>query len=90
MGTRSSILAWKIPWTEEPGSLQSMGLQRIGHTHTHTHTHTIWQWVFFTGTSALFQQTLTATGSGDPTYGKGLLSNMPAQIVPLFRDPEDI
>ena len=59
-------------------------------THTHTHTHTIWQWVFFTGTSALFQQTLTATGSGDPTYGKGLLSNMPAQIVPLFRDPEDI
>ena len=27
----SSILAWKIPWTEEPGGLQSMGLQRIGH-----------------------------------------------------------
>ena len=29
--THSSILAWKIPWTEEPGGLQSMGLQRIGH-----------------------------------------------------------
>ena len=27
----SSILAWKIPWTEEPGRLQSRGLQRIGH-----------------------------------------------------------
>ena len=27
----SSILAWKIPWTEEPGGLQSMGLQRVGH-----------------------------------------------------------
>ena len=27
----SSILAWKIPWTEEPGRLQSMGKQRIGH-----------------------------------------------------------
>ena len=27
----SSILAWKIPWTKEPGGLQSMGLQRIGH-----------------------------------------------------------
>ena len=31
MATRSSILAWKIPWTEEPGGLQSMGSQRIGH-----------------------------------------------------------
>ena len=31
MGTLSSILAWKIPWTEEPGRLQSMGLQRVGH-----------------------------------------------------------
>ena len=27
----SSILAWRIPWTEEPGRLQSMGLQRVGH-----------------------------------------------------------
>ena len=27
----SSILAWKIPWIEEPGGLQSMGLQRVGH-----------------------------------------------------------
>ena len=31
MATYSSILAWKIPWTEEPGRLQSMGLQRVGH-----------------------------------------------------------
>ena len=29
MATHSSILAWKIPWTEEPGRLQSMGLQRV-------------------------------------------------------------
>ena len=29
--THSSILAWKTPWTEEPGRLQSMGLQRVGH-----------------------------------------------------------
>ena len=29
--THSSILAWKIPWTEEPGVLQSMGLQRLRH-----------------------------------------------------------
>ena len=41
--THSSILAWKITWTEEPGGLQSMGLWRVGHnwpTHTYTHTHT--------------------------------------------------
>ena len=31
MATHSRILAWKIPWTEEPGGLQSMGLQRVGH-----------------------------------------------------------
>ena len=31
MATHSSTLAWKIPWTEEPGRLQSVGLQRVGH-----------------------------------------------------------
>ena len=31
MATRSSILAWRIPWTEEPGGLQSTGSQRVGH-----------------------------------------------------------
>ena len=31
MATHFSILAWSIPWTEEPGRLQSMGLQRAGH-----------------------------------------------------------
>ena len=31
MATHSSVLAWEIPWTEEPGGLQSMGLQRVGH-----------------------------------------------------------
>ena len=31
MATHSSILVWKIPWTEEPGQLQAMGSQRVGH-----------------------------------------------------------
>jgi len=31
MATHSSILAWRIPWTEEPGGPQSMGSQRVGH-----------------------------------------------------------
>ena len=44
MATHSSILAWKIPWTEEPGGLQSMGSKRVNHdwvcacTHMRTHT----------------------------------------------------
>ena len=42
MATCSSILAWKIPWTEEPVGLQSMGLQRVRNnlTKTYTYTHT--------------------------------------------------
>ena len=32
MATHSSILGWEIPWTEEPGGLQSMGSQRVGHS----------------------------------------------------------
>ena len=36
IATHSSTLAWKIPWTEEPGQLQSMGLQRVGHDFTFT------------------------------------------------------
>ena len=31
MATHSNILAWRIPWTEEPGRLQSMGSKRVGH-----------------------------------------------------------
>ena len=40
MATHSSVLAWRIPWSEEPGGLQSMGSQRIGHGWACTHTHT--------------------------------------------------
>ena len=38
MATHSGIFAWRIPWTEEPGGLQSMGSQRVGHDWT-TNTH---------------------------------------------------
>ena len=40
MATHSSILAWRIPWTEEPGGLQSMGSHRVGQTGTE-HSHII-------------------------------------------------
>ena len=39
MATHSNVLSWRIPWTEEPGRLQSLGLQRVPHgwaTNTHT------------------------------------------------------
>ena len=44
MATHSSLLVWRIPWTEEPGRLQSMGLTQCttecAHARAHTHTHT--------------------------------------------------
>ena len=43
MATHSSILAWEIPWAEEPGRLQSMGSQRVGHDLAHKPWHTGWQ-----------------------------------------------
>ena len=42
MAPHSNTLAWKIPWTEEPGGLQSMGSLRVGHDFTLTfHFHTL-------------------------------------------------
>ena len=38
MATHSNILAWRTPWTEEPGGLQSMGLQRVRHDRATKHT----------------------------------------------------
>ena len=40
----TSILAWEIPWTEEPGGLQSMGSQRVRHDWAHKQKRRIWQW----------------------------------------------
>ena len=39
MATHSSILAQRVPWTEEPGGLESMGLQRVGHDWATKHEH---------------------------------------------------
>ena len=54
MATRSSILAWKMPWTEEPGGLQSIESQRVGHdsmieyacTQAHLCLHVCKMWIF--------------------------------------------
>ena len=37
MATHSNILAWRVPWAEEPGGLQSTGSQRVGHDSNFTH-----------------------------------------------------
>ena len=42
MATHSIILAWKIPWTEEPGRLQTMGIVRVGHLATKPPPATFW------------------------------------------------
>ena len=52
MATQFSILAWRIPRTEEPGGLQSMRSQRVGQdrgTNTHTHTELIYNAVLVSG-----------------------------------------
>ena len=41
MATHSSILAWRIPWTEEPGGLQSMGSQRVRYDLVTEHEYTV-------------------------------------------------
>ena len=43
METHSSVLAWRVPWTEEPGGLESIGSQRAGHDWSHLAQHTGWQ-----------------------------------------------
>ena len=52
MANHSGVLAWRIPWTEEPGRLQSMGSQRGGH-----------DWVTFTFTLLLYHLVLSLRNS---------------------------
>ena len=64
MATHSSILAWKIPWTEEPGGLQSMGSRRVRQTEVTEHAlvHTKWG-----RHSLLITLTVAACISSNPT-----------------------
>ena len=72
--THSTILAWRIPWTEESGRLQSMGLQRVGckwvtHRHTDTHTHiSSGKQGFRAVWSAALQKTLQGFLQGQPLW----------------------
>ena len=59
LATHSSILAWRIPWTEEPGGLQSIGLHRIGHA---------WS-------DLAHPQAIAAEGNGSPLQYSSCLEN---------------
>ena len=67
MATHSSILAWRIPWTEEPGGLQSVGSQRVGHdwvTNTFTFRHIInISFHFYQKSLSLFDNLTTYLGT---------------------------
>ena len=70
MATHSSILAWRIPWTGEPGGLQSMGLQRVRRnwmTNTHTYTRAIHTWY-------TMKKVPWETSGEDSSIGAGVLS----------------
>ena len=58
MATHSSILAWRIPWTEEPGGLQSMGLQELDTTWHLNHHHVTRSDLFATG--SLYRLTISS------------------------------
>ena len=65
MTTHSSILAWKIPWIEEPGGLLSIGLQRAGYNWRtwHTHTHPLLCCSTFFSIQSCFLYTVVSTHS---------------------------
>ena len=72
MATHSSILAWRIWWTEEPGVLQSMGLQRVGHnwtTNTHIYTKKK-SFVFIWYLNLTGHLTVLCAKSGNSSYNK--------------------
>ena len=63
MATHSSMLAWRFPWSEEPGGLQSMGLQKVRHdratnTHIQWHTSMLWKRVTEFQTNAYLEESL--------------------------------
>ena len=71
MATHSSILAWRIPWTEEPGGLQSMGSQRVGHdwlAHTHPHGKASLERFHWNGWCWSWSSSTLATWCKEPTH----------------------
>ena len=75
MATHSSILVWRIPWTEKPGRLQYMGLQIVGHDWvTNTFTSTIMKWSesHSVVSDSLWPRILQASGAGSLSLLQGI------------------
>ena len=82
MATHSSILAWETPWTEEPGRLQSMGPQRVGHDWATSH----YVWNFSLGLRFL---KIKKIGGKNPLQGRGAsgsLNNYSSLLIPWFEE----
>ena len=85
MINHSSTLAWRIPWTEEPGGLQSMGSQRVGHDWvTNTHTQTL----FWASQVVLVVKNLSASARDINTWFDPWVRKIPWrrtwQPIPVF------
>ena len=67
MAIHSSTIAWKIPWTEEPGRLQSMGSQRVGHSSQALQ----WVWLMLWQPGPeLGLRGVAGTGESQPPHGR--------------------
>ena len=86
MATHSSTLGWKIPWTEEPGRLQSMGSQRVGHDWATSLTHVVTQ---ESGRDAITQTGIAASMSYHPG-SRGSLWGVPGFGVPRTWCPQEL
>ena len=86
MAPHSSTLAWRIPWMEEPGRLQSMWSQRVGHDFTFTFTFPIAQMV--KNLPAMLETWVQSLGQGDPLEKEmAIHSSILAWIIPWTEEP---
>ena len=94
MVTHSSILAWRIPWTEEPGRLQSMGLQRVGHNWVTSLTCPLSPWCLSTISSSVAPfsscpQSFPVSGSFPMNWlfvsgGQNIGASVSASVIPMI------
>ena len=90
MATHSSILARRIPWTEKPGGLQSMGSQRVGqdwvtNTHTHNYYKELEQWKYWIATKIILKNTGIANPASIPRANTGYYREQIFSTI--FSDP---
>ena len=91
MATHSSILAWRIPWTEEPGGLQPMGLQRVGQDLSTKHKkNKRRQWVLPPTNQGQLGQRETARQKEAMAIGCVTELRSSAQIPGLFRSSSSV